>query len=98
MGVTLKIMNPRGAVNAAKQIHSSPRLKDLAGKKIGILNNGKAGGLMLLPYLKEALQKNHPGIEIRQWEIPTAWPEEVKEPVLDEMANQSDGVIALMGD
>jgi hypothetical protein len=98
MSVTLKILNPRGTVNVTKQIQSSPRLKDLAGKKIGILNNGKAGGMMLLPYLIDALQKHHPGIEIRQWEVPLAWPEEVKEPVLNEITNQSDGVIALMGD
>jgi hypothetical protein len=98
MSVTLKIMNPRGRVDGAKQIRSSPRLKDLYGKKIGILNNGKAGGMMLLPYLKVALQKHHPGIEIREWEVPLAWPEEVKDPVLSDIANQSDGVIALMGD
>jgi hypothetical protein len=98
MGVTLKILNPRGSVSSAKQIPASPRLGDLAGKKIGILNNGKAGGEMLLPYLKEALCRNHPGIEIRQWDVPLAWAEEVKEPVLNEIANHSDGVIALMGD
>jgi hypothetical protein len=98
MSVTLKILNPRGKLKVTKQIHASPRLKDLAGKKIGILNNGKAGGLMLLPHLIGALQKHHPGIEIRQWEVPLAWAEKVKEPVLDEIANQSDGVIALMGD
>ena len=98
MSVTLNILNPRGTLNGVKQIRSSPRLKDLAGKKIGILNNGKAGGMMLLPYLKVALQKHHPGIELREWEVPLAWPEEVKDPVLNDIANQSDGVIALMGD
>lgn len=98
MSILLKILNPRGTVSDSKQIDASPRLKDLAGKKIGIINNGKAGGEMLLPHLMDALQKNHPGIEIRQWEVPLAWPEETKEPVLDEIASQSDGVIALMGD
>jgi len=98
MSVILKLLNPRGTVDGAKQIRSSPRLRDLAGKKIGILNNGKAGGMMLLPYLKESLQKHHAGIELREWEVPLAWSEEVKEPVLNEIANHSDGVIALMGD
>ena len=98
MNIALEIMNPRGVVGGSEQINASPRLMSLAGKKIGILNNGKAGGEMLLPYLTDALQQHHAGIEIRRWEVPLAWSEEAKVPVLNELADQSDGVIALMGD
>ena len=96
--VTLRVFNPRAEVNSITQVSASPRLGNLTGKKIGILNNGKAGGEMLLPYLQEALKKRIPDIELCSWTVPFAQSLDVKEPRLKEIAEYGNGVIALIGD
>ena len=96
--VTLSVFNPRGEAESIPQISASPRLADLTGTKIGILNNGKSGGEMLLPYLEEALKKRIGDVELCTWRIPFAWSPDVKESRLKEVAEYGDGVIALMGD
>ena len=96
--VTLQVFNPRAEVESVPQISASPRLGSLAGKKIGILKNGKTGGEMLLPYLEETLKKRIRDVELRTWFVPFARPPEVKEPMLTEIAEYGDGAIALMGD
>lgn len=96
--VTLRVLNPRGQVDSKPQVSASRRLSDLAGKKIAILNNGKAGGDLLLPYLEEALKRRIPHLELRTWRVPFAQPPDVKEPLIKEIAAYADGVIALTGD
>ena len=41
--VTLEVLNPRGEIEPPKTLGISPRVSDLAGKKIGIYDNGKEG-------------------------------------------------------
>ena len=96
--VTLKVFSPRAEVESVSQVSSSARLGDLTGKKIGILNNGKSGGEMLLPYIEEALKKRIRDIELRTWKVPFAHPPDIKKRALREIAEYSEGVIALMGD
>ena len=96
--VTLRVLNPRGEVESIPQVSASPRLSDLTGKKIGILKNGKSGAEMLLPYLEKALKKGIHDVEFRTWLVSLARPPEVKEPILKEIAEYADGVIALIGD
>ncbi|MFC1961981.1 hypothetical protein ACFLWN_02925 [Chloroflexota bacterium] len=76
----------------------SPRLESLSGRKIGIINNTKHGGEILWPYVAEALQKQLPDAELRTWRIHFAFPPSRKEPLLREVVDYSDAVIALMGD
>ncbi|MFC1904824.1 hypothetical protein ACFLXT_03565 [Chloroflexota bacterium] len=96
--VTLKVLSPRGEIEAIPQVSLSPSLGDLSRKKIGILYNGKTGGETLLPYIEEALRKRVSDIEFRKWTIVFNQAPEVKEPGLKELADYADGVIALMGD
>ena len=96
--VTLQVLNPRAEVERMPQVSASPRLGSLTGRKIGILNNGKTGGEMLLPYLEETLKKRISDVELRTWVVPFARPPEVKEPILTEIAEYGDGVIVLIGD
>lgn len=96
--VKLTVLNPRGKIEDIPLVSPAPRLADLAGKKIGILFNGKSGGEMLLPYVEEALKKRFSGIELRRWHVPFAQPQDAKSPALKELAAYADGVIALMGD
>ncbi len=97
--VTVEVLNPRAEATAPPTASSAARLASLAGKKIGILDNGKpAGRGMLLPYMLEALKRRIPDVEIRTWAIPFAQPEVVKDPKIRELAEYADGVIALLGD
>ena len=96
--VILKVLNPRGKVPKRAESSLSAPLDSLNGKKIGILNNTKTGGEMLMPYFKESLQKRFPDIEFRTWKVHFAQSPEIKEPKLKEMAEWSDGIIAFNGD
>ena len=96
--VSLKVFNPRGELESIPQVSISPRLSKLTGKKIGILNNSKAGGEMLLPYLEEALQKRVPDVELRTWRVLFANSQDAKDLKLREIAEYADGVVALTGD
>lgn len=96
--VTLSVFNPRGVAESIPQASASPRLSDLTGTKIGIINNGKSGGEMLLPYLEEALRKRIGGVEFHTWRIPFAWSANAKESRLKEVSDYGDCVIALVGD
>ncbi len=96
--VTLDVLNPRGKLAEFSEFPSSPRLSSLSGRKIGILNNTKNGAETLIPYLKEALQRRYPDIELGMWKVNYALSKDVKEPKLKEIAEYCNGVIALLGD
>ena len=96
--VSLEVLNPTGEVLEVPVLSSSPRLSRLAGKKIGLINNTKAGGETLIPYLKEALPKHFPDINLREWKLHFSLATDLKEPIIRDIVENSDGVIALMGD
>jgi hypothetical protein len=95
--VTLNILSPRGEIFAPPIKPISARLSSLEGKKIGILNNSKAGANALQPYLEEALKQAIPKIELRTWGIPfNVYPDKEKD--LKALADWSDAVIGILGD
>ena len=96
--VKVKVLNPRGKASKVNQIPVSVAPSTLSGKRIGILNNTKSGGEVLLPYIQEALEREVSGIEFHAWKVPAALSHDKKEPRLKEIARYSDFVVALMGD
>jgi hypothetical protein len=95
--VKLEVLDPRGELFAAPVMSINARLSTLAGKKIGIINNGKAGADAFQPFLEKALKAAVPTVEIRGWGIPyNAYPGKQKD--FREVAKWSDGVIGLLGD
>jgi len=95
--VTLEVLSPRVDFEKAAPLTMVPRLADLSGKKIGIINNTKAGADAFQPYLEEVLKEAVPTIELKIWSISyNAY--EGKEEDLKEVAEASDGVIVLIGD
>ena len=94
----LEVINPRGALPDVRKIEASIGLKELNGKKIGILNNTKTGGDLLLPYVLESLKKRAPHVEFQEWRVPFQLDPDLKPPRLQEIADYADGVIALTGD
>jgi hypothetical protein len=96
--VRFEVLSPRGALPGGESYQASAGLASLKGKKIGILNNTKSGGDLLLPYVLEALKGRVGEIEFQEWRVPFMLDPAEKEPRLVEIAAQTDGVIALTGD
>jgi len=94
----LHVLNPRANNTAPFSQGAPPLLADFGDKKIGILDNTKAGGSELWPSVQDALEKEIPGLEFRRWKVPFALASEIKAPRLKEIVEFSDGVVAFMGD
>lgn len=96
-GTELRVMSPRSERSRAASAGAGI-LGELRGKRIGILNNTKSGGDLLLPYVLDAIKARIPDVEFREWRIPFQLDPKLKAPRLEELARYSDGVIALTGD
>jgi hypothetical protein len=57
--VRLEVLNPRGVIEAKKQFIPSPRLKDLAGKRVGLYWNSKHGMDNFYSVFAELLKKRY---------------------------------------
>ena len=94
----LEVLSPRGRLPETETFDGSQSLGGLNGRKIGILNNSKSGGDLLLPYVLDAIRARTPDVEFREWRVPFMLDPAEKAPRLEEIAAESDGVIALTGD
>jgi len=97
-GISLKVLNPRGKIAQAPRKPLSNRLGDLAGKNIALLSNTQIGAELMLPYLEKALQSRIPSVKLRAWRVRFNTSPAEKDPKLREIAAQSDGVVAMMGE
>ena len=98
MTITLEVLNPVGALPPTQEQSLAPRLSDLRGAHIAILNNIKPGADMLQPYLEQELTQRNSNIEVKAWRVPFHTPQDLKDPMLAEIAQYADGAIALVGD
>jgi len=89
----LKVFNPRGESERGTIIRASPRLKDLNGKKIGIIRNRIQAGEIFFPSLENTLKKRVPGANWQTWEIPFSGGLDFRATKLKEIADNSDGVV-----
>ena len=60
--VQLQFYDPSGSIEVT-QPHA-PRLKELAGKRIGIVTNEQWQAFRMLPLLKKLFEQDIPGIEV----------------------------------
>ncbi len=58
--VKLEVLNPRGVIEAKKTYAPNPRVKDLAGKRVGLYWNSKPGMDNFYTVLSELLKKRYP--------------------------------------
>jgi hypothetical protein len=58
--VKLELLNPRGAIEAKKNFAPAPRVKDLAGKRVGLYWNSKPGMDNFYTVFDELLKKRYP--------------------------------------
>ena len=62
--VTIEVLNPRGEVDPAPIIAPSARVPDLAGKKVGVYWNNKAGGELFWDVIEAELKVKMPALKI----------------------------------
>ena len=60
--ILLEVLNPRGEMEIASH-KPAPRLPDLKGKTIGLIDNKKSGGREFLNVIKSLLEKNVEGVK-----------------------------------
>lgn len=68
--VTLEVLNPRGEIAPPPTLTPTPRVGDLAGKKIGIYWNGKSGGNNFWDVAEELLKEKFPTATIFRYKGP----------------------------
>jgi len=62
--ITLEVLNPRGEIPLITVTGLGARVKDLGGKKIGLVDNTKAGAEYFLDATEELLKKKFPDATI----------------------------------
>jgi hypothetical protein len=58
--IEFKVANPRGVIEPKRNYPLSPRIKDLAGKKIALVTNQKQGARTFLDAVQEHLRAKYP--------------------------------------
>jgi len=70
--VTLEVMNPRGEIPPPVTIGINPRIPDLVGKKIVLVDNGKFGANNFLDVVAAMLKQKYPTTTIVMYPKPAA--------------------------
>jgi hypothetical protein len=70
--VTLEVMNPRGEIPPPVTIGINPRIPDLVGKKIVLVDNGKFGANNFLDVVAAMLKQKYPTATIVMYPKPAA--------------------------
>ena len=94
--LTITVYNPCGDVQPVKKLPLAPRLTDLKGRVIGVINNSKPGSYALFPYLEELLERNF-GARILEWVVPFGSLPDRPE-ILNEILSRCHAVITGLGD
>jgi hypothetical protein len=62
--VSLELLNPRGEIEPPPTLAPTPRLTDLAGKRVGLYWNGKVGTNVFFDAVEEMLKEKFPTIKV----------------------------------
>ena len=62
--VTVQVLNPVGEIEPPPTLGLNPRLSDLNGKTIALMDNWKAGGVYLQDRFEQLLKKKYPDVKI----------------------------------
>jgi hypothetical protein len=96
--VTLEVLNPRGEIPPPPTLGIRPRLTNLAGKKIGLCDNGKFGASSFLDAIETMLKQKYPAATILRLPKPAAQTITLTKGWYPEVAAQVDGFIFATGD
>jgi hypothetical protein len=92
--VTLEVLNPRGEIVPPPTLAPAPRVADLAGKKIGIYWNHKAGGNLFLDVIEKLLKEKYPTAILSRYEGPF----DLGEAMAAKVSREADAFIYGVGD
>ena len=95
--VTLELLNPMGVIEHPQTLALRPRISDLAGKKIALVNNIKSGVPNLFDVLEELLKQKYPGITVLRGYKPGPMAQ-AQEEHFEKIAKECDAFIYAMGD
>jgi hypothetical protein len=62
--VTVQVLNPLGEIEPLPTLGLNPRLSDLNGKTIALMDNWKTGGVYLQDRFEQLLKKKYPNVKI----------------------------------
>jgi hypothetical protein len=93
----LLVRNPKGEIESKKFFAPAPRIPDLAGKRIALISNQKAGASTFLDAVEEILKSKYPTASfLKQFAVTINL---AKEPAFyDEVARSADAFILGAGD
>ena len=97
-GVKLTVLNPRGEIAPPKTFGISPRLEDLNGKTITLMNSSKRGVEHLHDAFEALLKERYPGIKVLRSTKPGGSLITSTDEWYKEVAAQSDAFIYAIGD
>ncbi len=92
--VTLEVLNPRGEIKPPPTFAPTPRVVDLAGKRIAIYWNGKSGGNNFWDVTEDLLKEKFPTATILRYKGPF----DLGEKVAGTLARDVDVFIYGVGD
>jgi len=95
--VSLELLNPMGVIEPPQTLGLTPRISDLAGKKIALLHNSKPGVTNLYAALEELLKQKYPGITISR-EYKPGSVTQPREEEFQKIAKECDAFIFAIGD
>jgi hypothetical protein len=95
--VALEVLNPMGVIEPPQTLGLTPRVSDLAGKKIALLHNGKSGVTNLYAALEEVLKQKYPSVTILRG-YPTGSSTQPREEEFQKIAKECDAFIFAIGD
>jgi hypothetical protein len=94
--VSLGVLNPRGELPPLKSEGLSPRVADLAGKRIALVANYKAGAELFLTKICDLLKEKYPTATFLRFKLEKRPKGDTKG--FSEIANQCDVFIHSTGD
>jgi hypothetical protein len=95
--VSLESLNPVGVIEPPKNIGLTPRISDLAGKKIALLHNNKPGAANLYTALEVLLKQKYPNITVLRYYKPVPVTEP-REEEFQKIAKECNAFIFAIGD
>jgi hypothetical protein len=96
--ISLEVMNPMGVIEPPATLGISPRVGNLAGKRIALMHNNKPGAANLLSALQKLLSEKYPTASFVQgYETEPVMPPKDPE-MYKKAAAKCDAFIFAMGD
>ncbi len=92
--IELRVLNPRGKIEAKDASPPNPRIADLSGKKIGLYSNMKQGMDNFYIVFEELLKKKYP--EVTTMKVSGAFL--IRDEDAEAMAKEADAFVYGVGD